>query len=80
MFRRTKGPHNTPGGRLLDWTSIWTLQGDFLICNECHATQTIRQAETLFTHHGGCSNAKNGVNPWEELRDILACLSVGHTR
>lgn len=80
MFRLNKGANTTPSGRLLYWTNIWTLSGDFLACNECQTTQTVRQSETPFTHRPGCSNAKNSANPWEELRDILDSLPLSPAR
>ena len=74
MFRMNLRKYSTPSGKLLDWTSVWTLSGDFVICSECKSIQTIRHAATPFQHQTGCTNAQISSSPWRDLRNILVSL------
>ena len=76
MFRMNLRKYNTPSGSLLDWTSVWTLSGDFVVCNGCKTIQIIRHAETPFQHHAGCPKAKKSTNPWGDLRHILGSIPI----
>ena len=65
----------TPSSQLLAWTGRWSMMGDFVVCSECLATQTIYQADKPFEHMSRCSFMKTGLYPWRELKAVLSTVS-----
>ncbi|MBF4554729.1 MULTISPECIES: hypothetical protein [Pseudomonas] len=49
--------------RQIGWAGRWSLMGDFVICTQCQATQSISLAHEPFDHLPACAAAGYGLHP-----------------
>ena len=58
--------------RLLDFSSDWKLDGDYLRCRSCNRPHIASKAAMPFCHMAGCRlDGKVDSHPWQLLRQIL---------
>ncbi|KPW61370.1 hypothetical protein [Pseudomonas syringae group genomosp. 3] len=62
------------GSELLHERQIgrWSLMGDFVLCTQCLAAQSIGLAQEPFEHLDDCVASQYGLHPWHELARLLS--------
>lgn len=58
--------------RQIGWAGRWSLMGDFVLCTQCLAAQSIGLAQEPFQHAPDCVASQYGRHPWHELADLLS--------
>lgn len=57
--------------RQIGWSGRWSLMGDFVVCTQCLAAQSIGQACDPFEHEADCVARHYGLHPWHELQRLM---------
>jgi len=58
--------------RLIGWTGRWNLMGNFVVCTQCLAAQSIDLANQPFEHLAECVARDCCKRPWHELQRLLS--------
>ena len=58
--------------RQIGWAGRWSLMGDFVLCTQCLAAQSIGLAQEPFEHAPDCVASQYGLHPWHELAHLLS--------
>ncbi|RMN40296.1 hypothetical protein SAMN05444506_11721 [Pseudomonas syringae] len=57
--------------RQIGWAGRWSLMGDFVLCTQCLAAQSIGQAFDPFEHKADCVARHYGMRPRHELQRLM---------